>query len=425
MILPNNGKVVIIDDVPAEVSGLMGALSKEKIPFHYYQAEDGSDLPDSHLDNIRLIFLDLMLINDDENTKDAVVIGAIATRLKQILSIKNGPYALVIWSTKEKQYKNKLAKEFKGNLRNYKPLMTLSMDKANSHNLPLIKKELKKKLLKFKSFNSFLIYESLVNNSVGELTNEFSSVYPIDEQWEQNVQGMFYSLAEGVAGRSVSGYSSSKLLKTAFSSLSMTFNDTLEKNIHSQQTVTSLKKISLNPLKTVLETAYLNTKLHLLYQPNGLEHRHTGNLYFIDVDSHDINEMMTLSVFKSLQILEQAKKNSSKLIELDVTPLCDYAQNKAKYTRLLPGVAFALGDTSIENYLTKLKPEYTYLLCPPIIIDKIPHWLFFDYRFLISSTTNNLTNRIKTKYRLKSEIVNDIQTNLGKHINRPGIISLK
>jgi len=117
MILPNNGKVVIIDDVPDEVLGLMSALSKEKIPFHYYHEEDGSDLPDDHLDNIRLIFLDLMLISDAENTKDAVVIGAIATRLKQILSIDNGPYALVIWSTKENQYKKKLIKEFKGNLK--------------------------------------------------------------------------------------------------------------------------------------------------------------------------------------------------------------------------------------------------------------------------------------------------------------------
>jgi len=299
------------------------------------------------------------------------------------------------------------------------------MDKQNSHNLTLIKKELKSKLLHFKSFNNFLFFESLVNKSVGELTNEFSSIYPIDGNWEKNIQGVFYSLAEGLGGKSVVNYNSNKLLKTSFTSLSMTLIDTIDKNIHSEKSITNLKEIKSNPEKSLLEIAYLNTKLHLLVQNKGLEHRHTGNLYFVDSASHEIDEIMTNSVFKSPALLAQAKNNDCKLIELDVTPLCDYAQNKAKYTRLLPGVAFALGDTLIENYLAKPKPEYTYLLCPPIIIDEQPYWLFFDYRFLISNKSGDLLLRKKATLRLKSEIVTDIQTNLGKHINRPGIISMK
>jgi hypothetical protein len=424
MILPNNGKVVIIDDVPDEVLSLMSALSKEGIPFHYYHEEDGSDLPSQPIENVRLIFLDLMLISDDETTRDSQVIAAIAQRLKLILSVNNGPYALVIWSTKEKKYKSKLMKEFKGNLKAYKPLMTLSLDKTNSHNLALIKRELKSKFLKFKSFNSFLTFEALVNKSVGELTNEFSSIYSTDNTWEKNIQGVFYSLAEGLAGKRVSSFNSSKLLKTSFTSLSMTLNDTIEKNIHSKKAITRLKKISSNPTKSLSEIAYLNTKLHLLVQDKGLEHRHTGNLYFTESTSHDINEIMTLSVFKNAAVLTRAK-TSPRLIELDVTPLCDYAQNKAKYTRLLPGVAFPLDGILIDDYLNKFKPDYVYLLCPPIIINNLPYWLFFDFRFLISNTSSELLSRRKPTFRLKSEMVTDIQTNLGKHINRPGIISMK
>ena len=56
MILPNNGKAVIIDDQLSEAFPLMTLLSQEKVPFVYFQDEGGDDLPEEPLKNIRLIF---------------------------------------------------------------------------------------------------------------------------------------------------------------------------------------------------------------------------------------------------------------------------------------------------------------------------------------------------------------------------------
>ena len=38
MILPNNGKIVIIDDKYSEVEALMAALAREKMPFLFLQS---------------------------------------------------------------------------------------------------------------------------------------------------------------------------------------------------------------------------------------------------------------------------------------------------------------------------------------------------------------------------------------------------
>src|SRR5438445_1477037 len=113
MILPNNGKVVIIDDVYKDVKDLMLALTKERMPFLFFQDVGGDDLPpkEKPIENIRLVFLDLDLgvggINEME------MIRVVQGRLVRILK-KKTPYVLVIWSNHEEKLSKILLNEFEG-----------------------------------------------------------------------------------------------------------------------------------------------------------------------------------------------------------------------------------------------------------------------------------------------------------------------
>ncbi len=203
MILPNNGKVVIIDDQPKDVIELISALSKEKVPFVHYKEEDLSDLPDTPIENVRLIFLDLELITDTYISVKNIT-SPIKTRLMRVLK-PHTAYALIIWSKKENEYKQALLDDFETEFSAYKPIFHTSLPKADiigkKGAMDKIKKELKIEISKFKSFNAFLIWESIVNESSGKLTNEIASLYPPNTEWDNKTKFLLYKLAVAYSGK--------------------------------------------------------------------------------------------------------------------------------------------------------------------------------------------------------------------------------
>lgn len=61
--LPQNGRIVIVDDQIVQALPLMNYFSKNKVPFTYF---DGSaeNLPKQGFDDIRILFLDVNLSGD-------------------------------------------------------------------------------------------------------------------------------------------------------------------------------------------------------------------------------------------------------------------------------------------------------------------------------------------------------------------------
>jgi hypothetical protein len=417
MILPDNGKVVVIDDKPDEVKALISALSKEKVPFVYYSKEDGSDLPEQPINNVRLIFLDLLLVVDSENLSPQTVIGIIASRLRSILSRENGPYVLIYWSTQEDRFKKPLENAFKTILADFAPFISFSMPKTD--NLETIKSELHLKFKNFKSLNAFLLFESIVNKSGGEIYNDYTSIYERDSNWNRNLKGVIYSLSQSLVGKKNTIAATNKeKMKYAFSTIANTLIENIERNLENFSNLDIRKIENINHSEGKL--LKINSKLHLLYSLNGFRHFQSGNLYLINNDSHDINRLIIDNTESNSKANEVISSNP-KMVELDVTPSCDYAQNKFYYVRLLPGIL-----TSIVFSRKYFKnTEYNYNLCPPMKIENHNHYLLFDYRFLRTLKMEELkSNYNRPKYRLRTELLVDIQTGLAKHMNRPGIISV-
>jgi len=475
MILPNNGKVVIIDDKPDDVIELIGALSKAKVPFVHYKEEDLSDLPESPIENVRLIFLDLELVTD-VYLGEKNITSPIKTRLEKIIK-PNTIYALVIWSKKENDYKQALLNDFNGEFNAYKPIFHTSLPKAEIKGLDKIeameriKKELKTEMTKFSSFNAFLVWESIVNESSGKLTNDVTSLYLPDESWDNKTKYLLYKLAVAYSGKTAKDFDDIAQLKNALYTLTMTFTDNIENSINNvidnkfsglvndtYQQITNFTSV-INRLLLISESSddvlqpgnvffcidELNIKLGQVEHDfeekkkgiekiaqekrpdafNGLSKKintsreavnstirqKTKDFNRITVDS--LNE----DISKNRTTVRDEILSECKYIELNITPLCDYAQKKAVMYRILPGIIAKLEYRKHFN----AKNAYSYISEADFKLGDNDYFFIFDFRFLYSNDGNTLKSRF-AKYRLKQQLLSDVQLKLGAHINRTGVL---
>lgn len=93
---PRNGSIVIVDDKPEEIEGLIRVLASKSIPTMYFN-EDIEKIPS--INGIRIIFLDLDLkIGVQDNSERAIISTAFAV-LNKLIVENNGGYVLALWST--------------------------------------------------------------------------------------------------------------------------------------------------------------------------------------------------------------------------------------------------------------------------------------------------------------------------------------
>ena len=429
MILPSNGKVIIIDDQFKEVKPLIKALTQEGMPFLYFKDQGGDDLPDEPIDDVRLVFLDLDHglggLGAIEN------IRYVQNRLYKIIK-PDTPYILVIWSTHEDQYKQTLVNEFEGVFNSYKPIACCSLDKFTLLNGPVesvvstIRSELKRSLNDFEAFNAFLLWESIVTKSCGEIVNGFTKIFELNNSWNDNLKAFFYRLALANVGKEKLGtIGHPEKLRLALLTITSALTDSIEKN-----TKVEISKIQLNIEEknaniTKEHLISINTKLHLI-ESDFFEHFHPGNLYYRDfTDDKMLKDIVSSRFGNNVQEIIDSKPI---IIQVDVTPSCDYAQDKG-YSRLLTGII--INKSSYDEHKGKKdknlkKKDYLYIDCPILNIYDNDYYLIFDFRHF-KSMKQELVKTLyinNPKYRIRSQLLIDLQSSLSNHINRPGIISV-
>lgn len=125
MILPNNGKVLIIDDNINEALPLIKMLSKNKTPVMYFSGQF-DEFPDEPITGVRVVFLDLRFSTAGGEKN---VVGNIIQILKKLISPNNGPFILVVWSKHETEYVSELKAELEKN--NIHPEFIMNLTKSD------------------------------------------------------------------------------------------------------------------------------------------------------------------------------------------------------------------------------------------------------------------------------------------------------
>ncbi|MBP7792609.1 MAG: hypothetical protein KA120_06045 [Candidatus Goldbacteria bacterium] len=417
---PENGSVVIVDDKFEEALPLIKVLSKMDVSFKYFNGNAG-ELPATPLDNVRIVFLDIELEGMEGVTEDKTKLSALKGVISKIVSEKCQPYIIIAW-TKHQE----LAGDLSDNLKELSPLFTLCIDKSeckvnegDEFDIKKISDKLIGKINEFGSFEFFLKWQNISNRSSGEIINDISSIYPFDGNWNNNTNNLLVKLAEAYEGKQVDKDNVWKYAMLSFNSL---FIDIIESNIFTDNVDTDknmdmLQQQNLDDKNIIGE---INKRLHISLEQNNKPI--PGNIYIfnddkiIKVNKKDLIE----SIFNGdLNQFEERTNliEKSELIHLEVSPFCDYAQNKWERNRILSGVKWP------EKYKGNLKKADYIYKTPLFKIDNDLCYFIFDIRFLTSIELEKLDD-VKSKMRVRKELLNDIQTKIAGHINRPGITYL-
>lgn len=401
MILPRNGRIVVVDDNFEEALPILSALWQNGFAALYYNGER-KDLPSSPLNDIRVIFLDMELIaggyTDEENKTKA---AATANILKSIIDIsKNTVYLIIMWATHDELESNFWTYIKSGSNCGF---LCLRLDKAKCKANPtIIPDEISSILKTNNTFSFFIKWENIIHKSSNDIILDFSSFFSADTEWDSKILGILKKLAEEYAGKHLDVSDHEKIVKNAMYAFNGTFSDTLENNI-AQIPDTG---ISFNSTTTVSDDAIkgkINSKL-MLDQNNVIAK--PGSIYAND-DHDEIQDY-----FNSESDLGEIEK-----IYCEVSPTCDYAQNKWKFHRILAGI--------------KIKPEQKrhvrnadYLYKTPMLDLKGQIFIFvFDLRKLKSKNLGEL-GTLRPLCTLRHDLLVDIQHKIASHCSRPGIISL-
>jgi hypothetical protein len=123
-------------------------------------------------------------------------------------------------------------------------------------------------------------------------------------------------------------------------------------------------------------------------------------------------------------------------ILLEVSPSCDYSQNKWKLHRQIPGVLWPIEyiSTKIHSKEKEIVNQADYIYkSPTFLYCKKMYKMVFDLRDFSTSNFNDIKN-YKEKlsfrplnpplFRIRHNLLIEIQSQISKHINRPGFVYL-
>lgn len=479
MIIPNNGKVVIFDDKIEQVAELMKALSSNNVPFSYFQDANGTDLPevDNLIKNIRLVFMDIELETGVRHSAKSII-SIPLSRLDRIIGENNGPYFLFIWSTKYEEYGELFISEVTTShvFENKRPLKIIKLNKQelSSQGFMMIKKALSNEIESFDSLNAFFYWESIINDSAGEITNELISIIKKDEDWNQDTKNILYKLSSAYWGLSLKNLKEDEGIHKiigAYSTMNQVLSDKIDYNTNISYNVKLNNIIKAEGKENTELFAKINEKIHIDNKPQSNFAIPGSTIFCIDELIKEIEkvemihsqkiERITIqnskkpfdievpiqkarlqsvkdkesiiktirekqSIFNSIisdTLLDYSNSDlrdsiikSSRYIEVNISPRCDFAQNKLKNLRLLPGV---LVPEEHEIHFNK-NADYNYFSDFKIHLEGTYYFFLFDYRFFYSIRNGSLKSY--PKFRIKENFLNELQVKLSGHISRLGVL---
>lgn len=151
-----------------------------------------------------------------------------------------------------------------------------------------------------------------------------------------------------------------------------------------------------------------------------------GNVYLKNVNSMRKRTLIKNYLAKKSPFFDKEGKwalskndwSNILFIELEASPICDFAQKKWVKYRLLPGVMVP------ENFFTRIGGENFYDEIPLVRYNNINYKIIFDFRLFKSIDMSDHTS-VPPIFRIRNELSASILSRLSSHASRIGISSLE
>ncbi|HAO06363.1 MAG TPA: hypothetical protein DCQ50_05095 [Chryseobacterium sp.] len=463
MLLPQNGRIVIIDDKESQAMPLIKTLSKHKFPFTYH-SDDEDCLPNEPYSDLRTLFLDINLTDTAGDVK--TIMSQLAGVLLRIVP-ENVPYILIVWSIKENDLFPEVEKLFTDSLVTRKPIVVLSLKKSDFFDydpelgeilkddfdvISEINKRLTSEIEKVDAFEALIKWENVIHISSSEVINEIISLASKKQNINDDLKSIYFKLAEAMWGRQLKGDAKEIALKAAIV-FNQLLSDRLEFNVKQNLGLSIIKEIPPPSTFEEKDKAIFNSKLLLNIQSSdetlpGNVYEHSGD----EIEKYPFNGLIADSILVQLvssefyeskngkktessdeiakyktenkkeygsyeKAIREKIKAISKFVSIEVSPICDYAQKKWKSNRVCPAILWH-GD--YFSYIGKSDNLY---ISPPLYIKDTLFHLVIDFRYFTAMQLDTFKGK-KAVFQLKHSFLTDIQSFLARHIIRPGITSL-
>ena len=430
MSIPLNGRIAIIENELKEAMPLMKTFSKNQIPYVFYKGDDFSFLPDenSRYNDIRVLFLDLNLIDKSKPTEKKVK-SVLFSVLKKVISKDNYPYTIIYWSKQENDYSKVLEDLFKKELKDRAPISIQKFIKSNfftlegeeiENSLDLIK-EIQDVLSKDPAYSYLLNWENIVHISADNTVQEIFSSYHTFSNWSHNANHLINKLGISYSGfTNFKDYKAEQKLKSSYSALNIVYNDTLENN-NVKNSINNAQILSVPSSAKNLDTVFnINKKLLISDEKKPLTY--TGTVIELINKKSDKEFEVILD-----NILQKPGKKADimvtwKKIWVNVTPLCDTVQGKYVHHRIIKGllVEEKYANPKHKNFF-KNEAIFT---SPSFAYDNKDYSIVLDFKeFFTKPTLGHSINR-NAVFRVRQQLLAEIQSRLARHVNRQGVLFL-
>lgn len=476
-------RVLVVDDNETDGNALIASFSKLGVGALYFRGVP-EELPESKLRGLRLLALDMQL-QEGLAGDDTATLSPLLTLLDRLLADDNGPFIIIGWTNHPgllNEFKNRFIK-LKPLL---KPCFFVRIPKSEVRNdatpakfdIDKIVRRLEAEMENWTPINLIMRWEQLAHDAASGTTASISGLVvenPSDESpassneeiWRKGMVEILGTLARASAGKTIDDDSSA--VRALFYTLNPIHFDCLDclsqqASDGSNHSVIGNVLRSVSPLQDVRKVGALNNMILLEKTPHADTVSRPGNVYILgELDGkwpffemagirfgalvHDLFDPTSVDKLnehtKTTEESQTAQSTTGGLVEqlsrqrkelmdelknflkkkckpilVEITPACDFAQRKHVNIRLVAGLLVPHTDICLiktADFVRKL---------PVLKLDgePEPQYLFLDAHFLVGICPRDFG--IQPAFRLRKQLLVDIQAWFAAHAARPGYVSL-
>jgi hypothetical protein len=447
-------RALVLDNSPQEAAPVIQALGGLGVAVVFHTGDNVSPVPKKHR-GIRLLVVDMVLENCGASADNPAECASILVgTLGQIIEDDHHPIIVVCW-TKHAEFKEQFESAFRDSFPKFQIDSVLLFEKQQLLSEPeLLLSNVRGALEKSAPFSLLLDWEQQVHDAATLTTSELSRLISQGTMDGSAWSGIAFKLCACLAvasrGTRVSGEGVSVAAASLFEALNPLLLDRLETGQLGTSTAVEVSGKSLaaaaqaevaalkpkdNGKKDSLVSkeirSSLNSMLHLAAS-EGAGRILPGNVFAgpIEEPAQSFSEPSIPTIVWSSVLADTFSLKGgppAKLIRvlLEITPACDFAQQKATVSRIVPGYLVLEADQKKipdrSNFVIGLGP---YSFTGHSTIPDGIFRLVFNVHFMTSVKLSDAA-QWPTLFRLRQGALTQVASFLGAHISRTGLMKIE
>lgn len=426
---------LIVDDDKGELESIhksLGELQIPAIPYHYNE-DDDDNIEVLHR-GVRFCFLDIHILVGALSSDNKANFSAMQNLLSQLLAVDNGPYIAVAWTKEQKifdEFKNYLMdSERMGNCP--MPIDMVYVDKNSTQAVKDAEREINKALNRNPEFKALLDWEKTVKESAAQTVDV---LYKVSTEANVEVEKTLTALGHGAIGFS-----------NFAENLFMGINESLLPLLKDHQSrhegdkslwenaITNPNDLIDGPTRKAIAP---NLNSYLLYDQKMIKEAYHIPGVIIEITekrlqnlypSNNEEESIGVSIADFLNIKDKKIKPKIKDLTLswhliEISPCCDFAQNKTPKQKYLLGLKIK-GEESVLSKLKTASGSIMKTYTVKLDSDKGEPSLFCFSANHVAVLDNSWFSGESCKLRAREQLYAQVQKHYAQHVTRIGLIAV-